>query len=86
MSTTHVGAAFNAPTGITPLERLLLVRRAEHADIHDWPLTALGRLAVSANVSSSTATRSPLRLGPDPVERLHRGDKRAADGSREAQA
>ncbi|MFI7415251.1 helix-turn-helix domain-containing protein [Streptomyces sp. NPDC049627] len=62
MSTTHIGAALDAPADISPTERLVLVLLARDAGPEGIAFPALNHLATAANISPSTASRSLRRL------------------------
>lgn len=62
MSTTHIGAALDAPADISPTERLVLVMLARNADPEGIAFPALDRLATAAHISPSTASRALRHL------------------------
>ncbi|MFE6639504.1 helix-turn-helix domain-containing protein [Streptomyces tendae] len=63
MSTTHIGAALDAPADICPTERLVLVLLAQYASPDGMAAPTVSRLAERANISPSTVTRTLRRLG-----------------------
>ncbi|MFF0698411.1 helix-turn-helix domain-containing protein [Streptomyces tendae] len=63
MSTTHIGAALDAPADISPTERMVLAFLAQYAAPDGMAAPTVSRLAERANISPPTVTRALRRLG-----------------------
>lgn len=62
MSTTHIGAALDAPADISPTERLVLILLAQYAAPDGMAAPTVTRLAERANISPATVIRTLRRL------------------------